>query len=258
MSSSSRTPTRGRGAHLAGLRRCRSTDVEDGLGGPLAQFHRPVRVGSLWIGPPWEHPRVMPSPWSSTRAARSAPARIRRRSSACELLRERAGSVLDVGCGSGVLSIAAAKLGFAPVIAVDFDQCRRGDRANAARQRRHGRGAQSASARTTCRRRDSCSRTSPPRPSALALAAAEAPRLDHSGYLVSDEPRAGRATQRAASSRAAGPRDLHDAESRFRARWRPSRVASSAARSRRPTLRRCASGSSPTVTSSAARAPTSR
>jgi ribosomal protein L11 methyltransferase len=34
---------------------------------------------------------------------------------------EERGSVLDVGCGSGVLSIAAAKLGFAPVLAFDFD-----------------------------------------------------------------------------------------------------------------------------------------
>ena len=29
--------------------------------------------------------------------------------------------MLDVGCGSGVLSVAAAKLGFAPVTAVDID-----------------------------------------------------------------------------------------------------------------------------------------
>jgi ribosomal protein L11 methyltransferase len=32
------------------------------------------------------------------------------------------GSLLDVGCGSGVLSIAAAKLGFRPIVAIDVDQ----------------------------------------------------------------------------------------------------------------------------------------
>ena len=31
-------------------------------------------------------------------------------------------SLLDVGCGSGVLSVAAAKLGFVPVTAVDIDE----------------------------------------------------------------------------------------------------------------------------------------
>jgi ribosomal protein L11 methyltransferase len=37
------------------------------------------------------------------------------------LLELERGSVVDLGCGSGVLSIAAAKLGFAPVLALDSD-----------------------------------------------------------------------------------------------------------------------------------------
>ena len=37
------------------------------------------------------------------------------------LARAERGSLLDVGCGSGVLSIAAARLGFGPIRAVDND-----------------------------------------------------------------------------------------------------------------------------------------
>ncbi len=33
----------------------------------------------------------------------------------------RTGPLLDAGCGSGILSIAAAKLGFGPITAIDFD-----------------------------------------------------------------------------------------------------------------------------------------
>jgi ribosomal protein L11 methyltransferase len=36
-------------------------------------------------------------------------------------LDDRSGAFVDLGCGSGVLAITAARLGFAPVIALDFD-----------------------------------------------------------------------------------------------------------------------------------------
>jgi ribosomal protein L11 methyltransferase len=37
------------------------------------------------------------------------------------LLEQRPGPVLDIGCGSGVLALAAARLGHAPVLACDDD-----------------------------------------------------------------------------------------------------------------------------------------
>jgi ribosomal protein L11 methyltransferase len=38
------------------------------------------------------------------------------------LSRLRRGSLLDAGCGSGVLAVAAARLGFGPVFAIDNDE----------------------------------------------------------------------------------------------------------------------------------------
>jgi ribosomal protein L11 methyltransferase len=37
------------------------------------------------------------------------------------LLEQSRGSLLDLGCGSGVIAIAAARLGFGPVLAIDDD-----------------------------------------------------------------------------------------------------------------------------------------
>jgi ribosomal protein L11 methyltransferase len=86
-------------------------------------FHRPVRVGGLWIGPPWFDPPagemvvvVDPGRAFGTGAHPTTRACI-------ELLaRLDRGSVLDAGCGSGVVAVAAARLGFAPVHAVDLDE----------------------------------------------------------------------------------------------------------------------------------------
>jgi ribosomal protein L11 methyltransferase len=81
-----------------------------------------VRVGRLWIGPPWEEPpadavAVVIDPGRAFGTGAHATTRL-----CLELLQEvEPTSLLDVGCGSGVLSVAAAKLGFAPVNAVDID-----------------------------------------------------------------------------------------------------------------------------------------
>ncbi len=100
----------------------RSTDVEEGWEDRWRAFHRPVRIGPLWVGPPWERPDgdavpVVIDPGRAFGTGAHATTRL-----CLELLIELPrGSLLDAGCGSGVLSIAAAKLGFGPVYALDLD-----------------------------------------------------------------------------------------------------------------------------------------
>ena len=99
-----------------------ASDVDEGWEERWRQFHRPQRVGGLWVGPPWEQPdddaiAVVIDPGRAFGTGGHPTTRL-----CLQLLeREERGSVLDVGCGSGVLAIAAAKLGFAPVLAIDFD-----------------------------------------------------------------------------------------------------------------------------------------
>lgn len=85
-------------------------------------FHRPARAGGLWIGPPWETappgvPAVVVDPGRAFGTGAHPTTR------ACiELLSELdRGSVLDAGTGSGVIAVAAARLGFEPIHAIDVD-----------------------------------------------------------------------------------------------------------------------------------------
>jgi ribosomal protein L11 methyltransferase len=97
-------------------------DVGAGWEERWREFHRPIRVGSLWIGPPWETPppdgeAVVVDPGRAFGTGGHATTRL-----CLGLLGElERGSLLDVGCGSGVLAIAAAKLGYSPVTALDHD-----------------------------------------------------------------------------------------------------------------------------------------
>lgn len=91
------------------------------------QFHRPLVLdGRLTVRPPWEPPRDTPidiviDPAQAFGTGAHATTRL-----CLELLLELAdagpgGELVDLGSGSGVLAIAAARLGFAPVVGLDND-----------------------------------------------------------------------------------------------------------------------------------------
>ena len=100
-----------------------SSSFAEGWEEAWREFHHGVVVGRFWVGPPWEQPTdgftpIVIDPGRAFGTGAHATTRL-----SLDLLQElEPTSLLDVGCGSGVLSIAAAKLGFAPIIAVDNEQ----------------------------------------------------------------------------------------------------------------------------------------
>ena len=97
--------------------------VPEGWEDAWRSFHHPVTAGGLWVGPPWEAPpeparAVMIDPGRAFGTGAHPTTRL-----CVELLATttQRGSLLDVGCGSGVLAVAGARLGYAPIIAVDVD-----------------------------------------------------------------------------------------------------------------------------------------
>jgi ribosomal protein L11 methyltransferase len=86
-------------------------------------FHTALDVGPLRVRPPWEPARdgaldIVIDPGQAFGTGSHATTRL-----VLELLveLEPAGALADWGCGSGILAIAAAKLGWGPVLACDHD-----------------------------------------------------------------------------------------------------------------------------------------
>jgi ribosomal protein L11 methyltransferase len=99
------------------------------------EFHKPLVLdGALTVRPPWEAPGSTPidlviDPGQAFGTGGHATTRL-----CLELMvsQQPSGAFLDLGCGSGVLAIAAAALGYEPVLAVDNDEAGlRATRANA-------------------------------------------------------------------------------------------------------------------------------
>jgi ribosomal protein L11 methyltransferase len=88
------------------------------------EFHTTVEIEGMRIRPPWLEPAgagldlvIDPGQAFGTGAHPTTKLSLR-----LMLGLEPAGSFADLGCGSGVLAIAAAKLGFAPVTALDSER----------------------------------------------------------------------------------------------------------------------------------------
>ncbi|MGI8714284.1 MAG: 50S ribosomal protein L11 methyltransferase [Solirubrobacteraceae bacterium] len=107
----------------------RTEEIDDDWSERWRSFHRPLVLGDrLTVRPPWEPPGdtaldVVIDPAQAFGTGAHATTRL-----CLELMLDRfgacgraPGSFADVGCGSGVLAIVAAKLGYAPVTALDYD-----------------------------------------------------------------------------------------------------------------------------------------
>lgn len=110
-----------------------TTEIADDWADRWREFHRPLVLGDrLTVRPPWEPPAgteldIVIDPGRAFGTGAHATTRL-----CLELLLQLSpptGSidtggpwVVDLGCGSGVLAIAAAKLGWRRVLALDYDQ----------------------------------------------------------------------------------------------------------------------------------------
>jgi len=163
-------------------------DVPEGWEDRWRAFHHGATVGRFWVGPPWEEPpdeteAIVIDPGRAFGTGAHPTTRL------CleALLELERGSLLDVGCGSGVLSIAAALLGFAPVTGVDTD--RAAVEATAANAAANGVAVETrVGDATTARLPDVDVTVANISLDAVNMLRPTSPVLVTSGYLVADRP----------------------------------------------------------------------
>jgi ribosomal protein L11 methyltransferase len=86
------------------------------------RFHRPQTIGSLYVRPPWYPPRDdLLDVVVEAGMAFGTGGHASTRQCLEEIQTVPTGALLDLGCGSGVLSLAALRLGFGPVWGIDVD-----------------------------------------------------------------------------------------------------------------------------------------
>ena len=107
-----------------------TSEIADDWSTRWRSFHRPIEIaGTLYVRPPWHQPVTRPGlidlviePGQAFGTGSHPTTRL-----CLELLvalargGEAGGALLDLGTGSGVLAIAAAKLGFSPVSGLDHE-----------------------------------------------------------------------------------------------------------------------------------------
>jgi len=109
------------------LAEVRTEEVADDWDRRWREFHKPLVLnGRLAVRPPWEDAigapvEIVIDPGQAFGTGAHATTRL-----CLELMLEvgsggAPGGFLDLGCGSGVLAIAAARLGWDPVVALDYD-----------------------------------------------------------------------------------------------------------------------------------------
>jgi ribosomal protein L11 methyltransferase len=125
-----------RAAAGAALVEVSATQVADDWASRWRDFHVPVTIGErLHVRPPWADPPASAPPTDGRGQAlldividpnqafgTGAHATTRLCLEALLALPEPEGPLVDLGCGSGVLAIAAAKLGWGPVSGLDHER----------------------------------------------------------------------------------------------------------------------------------------